>query len=496
MKSKILNYIPEQLLNTQFGMDIVTPSFRELDKLATIDGVEKRVVTIFDDQNDIAGCAVCFIEQRQYHGLKQKIYSLFGYHLHDYNGIYCKDSLVITPLVNAAIDDAKRNNCDLLVWENIPKECAHYSNSGLPVISEMKLFSSVDAPNGWSDLYNRRSVKRFTNKAKRLGNYHVEIIDGEVSPDLMNELKHFHILRWKFAGSSSPFSSNINRIQEYTAVTSNKHYLRVLINDEILACHYGMRYGKTLLWHTPVINPKFLDVSPLRILLAETAKYCENERLEFLDFGLGDEEYKDGYVNKPRYTYHFRKALTVKGHLSLILSKLNKNVIFAIKSKFKTILHKLRRYTVTPTLVFYESNLNGWTEQPSDLFHSISTWHDFYDFAISHNFQPLNWHYNRFIQDSTTTFIAIADQSNILSYGWTSKKDPFPVGENDSNINLHGRVCLYDFVTPQAFRNKGYYTKLLAAANYYFKETVIYAKKGNKASRRAIERSGFAIQSR
>lgn len=489
MTYEVIDHIPQVLLEEDSD-ELIAPSFKELNILASIDKVDKRVVIVKDESKIVIGCAVCYIEQRRYHGVKLKVFSLFGYHLHDYNRIFCKNANVFSYLKKAAIKDAKDNRCDIIIWENVPIECV--KNSKLKIHSEMKIFSSKESTSGWSELYNRRSVKRFINKAKRLGEYKVEVIDGEVCGPIMEELKAFHILRWKFAQSSSSFESNKKRIDEYQAITKNKHYLRIFINGDLLACHYGMKYGKTLLWHTPVINPRYLDLSPLRILLSETAKYCERCNLEMLDFGLGDEEYKNIYVNKARFTYEYIKPLTIKGLIAYIIGHFNKQILINSIGKAKRIIRLFKNISLNRYVNFYEhKSCNIDSKIINSSFNVIKSWPDFYDYSLSHNFQPLKWHYDRFYKDPSTEFISIADSNNIFSYGWASRMSPFYVGETNRHIKLNDRICLYDFVTPVEMRNKGYYTHLLKCANAYYNNTIIYAKKNNKPSIRAIERSGF-----
>ncbi len=490
MISRILDSIPEQLLEHTPCEDVIAPSFRELDTLAAIDGIIKRVVTVYDNKDALVGCAVCCVEHRRHHGVNLKAYTLFGYHLHDYNRIYCIDKEAMEVLKKAAVRDAKENHCDIVIWESIPAELV--PEGMLPRDSEMKIFSASDSSDGWRELYNRKSVKRFINKAKKVGDYAVEIVDGEVSDALMDELKSFHISRWTFAQSGSVFSSNPNRISEYRAETANKHYLRILIDGELLACHYGMKYGNALLWHTPVINPKYLELSPLRLLLAETARYCERNGLEMIDFGLGDEAYKYGYCNKARLTCNFYKPLTLKGYAATMIGRLPKNFVIRCAKAAKYAAVKCKSTVFKPNVVFYEHHNRALAEVDGD-FKVINSWCEFYDFTTAHNFQPLKWHHDRFLHDSTTSFIALADEDAIYSYGWVSNATSFVVGENGETVDLGNNICLYDFVTPSEHRNKGYYTRLLKLANAFFGDTMIYAKKNNAPSRKAIERSGFEV---
>lgn len=489
MTTEILNCIPQELIEHTPQADVIAPSFAELSDLAKVDNVTLRVLVVKDDARVVA-CAVCYIECRRYHRLTLSIYELFGYLLHDYSRIYAESEAALKELLKLAERDAKNLKCDLIYWDNIPKELV--CSDELQQKSEIKIFSSKEAEDGWKELYNRKSVKRFRNKANRVAPYRVDVIDGCVPNVLMEQLSKLHIERWRFAGASSPFESNLNRIEEYTTYAENKHYLRIFLGDEILACHYGMKYGSTLLWHTPVINPKYLALSPLRLLLGETAKYCEEKGLEAIDFGLGDEAYKNGYCTLPRVICRYEKTFTIKAEIANVIGALSSNENIAkFANKAINIFRDFKKWIHRGAIVKYLSSSVTGGHAEDDRFYCISTWSEFYDFCLIRNYPIRAWQYDRFLHDDTIEFLAYADDKTIFCSGWASSKSPFSIGENNSVEELNGKVCIYDFVTPLDYRNKGYYTKLLKAARSYYDETFIYARKNNKASRKAIERSGF-----
>lgn len=489
MIAEILNFIPQELIGHTPQADVIAPSFAELSELAKVDNVTLHVLVVKENTRVVA-CAACYIQRRRHHGLTLSIYELFGYLLHDYSRIYAESEAALNELLKLAEYDAKNQKCDLIYWDNIPKELV--CSDVFQQKSEIKIFSSKEAEDGWKELYNRKSVKRFRNKASRVAPYRVEVIDGYVPRTLMEQLSKLHIERWRFAGASSPFESNLNRIEEYTTYAENKHYLRVLLGDEILACHYGMKYGSTLLWHTPVINPKYLALSPLRLLLGETAKYCEEKGLKAIDFGLGDEAYKNGYCTLPRVTCRYEKTFTLKAEIANIIRTLSSNEdLVRFANKAINILKGFKEWIHRDAIVKYSSNSTTGEHTEDDRFYCISTWTEFYDFCLTRNYPIHTWQYDRFLRDETSEFLAYADDRTIFCAGWASSKSPFPIGENNSIEDLEGKVCIYDFVTPLDHRQKGYYTKLLKATRSYYDKTFIYAKKNNKASRKAIERSGF-----
>lgn len=81
----------------------------------------------------------------------------------------------------------------------------------------------------------------------------------------------------------------------------------------------------------------------------------------------------------------------------------------------------------------------------------------------------------------------------LLSYGWIKSSGVIFISELGVSLNLGGKVCLYDFYTPEQHRRKGYYTFLLANILEEFdgRSCLIYAWENNVASISAINRVGF-----
>ncbi|MDO4818816.1 MAG: GNAT family N-acetyltransferase [Prevotella sp.] len=479
---EILSKIPEEL-DCFFDANVCAPSFAELNELAKVDAVELRVV-IVKDNGIVKACLPCFIDNRRHHGLTVKIYSSYSGYLHDYQRYLCLSSVYAKELRTAIINDARHCSCDIVCIDSLlPGKVAP---RGFNLKSEVKIFDSTKSKNGWKELYIRKSVKRFEHDARKVGGYHVEIIDGYVEDELMRELKRLHILRWHFSGSSSAFESRNNRIEQYRCHPENKHYLRILLNNEILACHYGMKYGNTLLWHTPLINPKYLRLSPLRLLLAEEAKYCEANGFEKIDFGLGEEAYKDGYCHDIRQTLNFEYPLSFKGRISMIVGVFLRPVIKQMISKLLNVARRVKNrvHAIKVHWVYFIAPCDK--EYYIDpLFVEAHNWHEMYDLAVQRNFQIHEWQYHRFKNDDSCKFVALADERSILTYGWITDKNRSLIGRKD----LTQRI-LFDFVTPDIYRNRGYYTRLL---KHLISNGggIIYADFRNIPSLRAIEKAGF-----
>lgn len=412
MISEILTAVPQALMTDSFEGDTIAPSFIELNELSQVDNIDRRVVVV-RNREDIEACAICNIEQRKHHGLTVKVYALFGYLVHDYCRIFCKSKSAMEMLKKAAIRDARNHGCDLIVWSNIPAELV--PDGSLPIKSDIKLFT-INENQGWDRFFRSKHVKYLLNKVKKLdGEYHVSVIEGYVPDELMAQFADFHIKRWRFAGSGSPFAINKRRTSEYRCHSSNKHYLRILSGDELIACHYGMKYGDTLLFHTPIINPKYLNLSPMKLILAETAKYCEAKGIRSIDFGHGDEAYKDGYCTLPRYTCNYERAISIKGLVAKAIGKLPKYHVISSMHQMRRLFSRHSSSIVSRSIkIKSKSNDTRVTV-------IIDNWVDFCDFSSEHNRQLYKEDFDRFRLNKSTSFIALIENNKCIASAWLSK---------------------------------------------------------------------------
>jgi predicted transcriptional regulator YheO len=98
----------------------------------------------------------------------------------------------------------------------------------------------------------------------------------------------------------------------------------------------------------------------------------------------------------------------------------------------------------------------------------------------------------------SSTFFYLENKNEIISSGWVcvEKNKKWNIEEIDKKINFKDKNILYDFETAKKFRNKGYYTLLLKLIQNKFlkKKLLIYTHESNKASVRAITKSGFEFK--
>jgi CelD/BcsL family acetyltransferase involved in cellulose biosynthesis len=70
------------------------------------------------------------------------------------------------------------------------------------------------------------------------------------------------------------------------------------VEDRIVAGHLGLRSGGVWHWWFPTYDPEFSRYSPGLVLLMEMAMAAEGLRVTEIDFGRGDERYKERLSNR------------------------------------------------------------------------------------------------------------------------------------------------------------------------------------------------------
>ena len=100
---------------------------------------------------------------------------------------------------------------------------------------------------------------------------------------------------------------------------------------------------------------------------------------------------------------------------------------------------------------------------------------------------------NRFKKKQS--FLVLMNKERLLSSGWLFTGNQWIIEEINKKISLKNKRVLFDFITPEEYRNKGYYSKLLLLIKKKFKgkKLIIYTLQNNIFSKKGIENSGFIL---
>jgi CelD/BcsL family acetyltransferase involved in cellulose biosynthesis len=470
------------------------PSVAELRDLARIAPLPALRVVKVHDGHHLSALAICYVERAVIHGVPVTAYRSFGDKLYDYTRLYAANWHALTCLIEHLRKDARKCGADVvdlkhqLVPEWLDAIPARYRS-----VTETKLFDAQLAPGGWHEILERNSIQRKWKKAAKQPGYRSETITGTFTRQNLEELAVLHRERWRFAGVRSAFE-NPRRLEEYLCHPANKVLTKVMLNGEMLCCHYGMLYENLLLWHTPVINVKYLDFSPLKILIAETAQFCSHKGVRYLDLGLGDESYKDYSANATRRVYEIMMPETPKGLMLYLLHRHGrpervKTALLHLRGAVRVIK---RAFAARLSRIYwYDSIGSERAEEPRHSVRIIHSYEDFVDFSRQHEMPILKYRYKRF--KDGCFFIVLHNACEALSYGWGRRGTDFYVEEIDQKLFLGDRTLLFDFETPERFRRNGYYTELLVASRKMLSNhhLAIFARSDNDASNKGIRKAGF-----
>ena len=87
-------------------------------------------------------------------------------------------------------------------------------------------------------------------------------------------------------------------------------------------------------------------------------------------------------------------------------------------------------------------------------------------------------------------------KKEILCSGWLYRGKKWKITEINKEIEINNLILLFDFLTPENLRNRGYYKKILEliANKYRGKKLAIYSLSSNIKSLKAIRKAGFKLK--
>ncbi|MBF0189416.1 MAG: GNAT family N-acetyltransferase [Magnetococcales bacterium] len=309
------------------------PSVAELGRAAEAEGLEMRIVAI-PKEGPCRGFTLMRRSGRTFRRIWLDTLAPVGADYTDYNHLYCRDKEQLPALIDALRCEASKQKVDALHLDKMVFDAAPDSALGFQR-ETTRIFLAANDAKGWNAILTKKSLKRNRNKAKRQMEYrcehHLEVGDRA----LLTELGEMHKKRWNADGTTSAFEDP-RRIDAYAARPDNKLLTVLRDGERFVAAHWGMIFGKTLLWHTPVINLDDRAVAPLQILLFETATWCRDNGMEILDFGLGDDPYKYRFSNEERELHTLLAPISMKARLTKVaVDHVDPDRVRAVMNRFK-----------------------------------------------------------------------------------------------------------------------------------------------------------------
>lgn len=414
----------------------MAPSLDELLTLAGSIALDFRVLELSSPDEPVLVLPV-YVEKRHFWGVPLCTLGLVGHDFFDY----------LAPGWPATAPAGVLKEALTLAARHLGAGAVYFNNLLAPIPGALQpyarpfanaYFDVAAAQQGWRDLLRKESeMRRDAKKAKRDLNYRCQHAVGALDEGMLERIAALHAERWRFDGVTS-LLSNPRRLGAYRSCRDRAHLTVIFTGEEILAAHFSLRFGDRLLWHTPVVNIKFLRNAPLKVLLYETILECEREQFKVLDFGLGNEDYKGGYTNASRPVWDLFLPASPIGMLvalfrSASLHRWRQRALQMLKrlsaAKDRCLSGKRpRSYLCSPSQLARESSTNAYAYLEIDQFSHLV------DALRAARVTPVRDHYQRIRHGQV--FIAITLGPEILASGWFSQGSPYQ--------NQHSGVRLRD----------------------------------------------------
>lgn len=492
MEKVIFNKVTEvkNLLSKLTLKDNYLVMLTDLLDIAVVRDDEIIFIALVDDEI-IVSAGLFSINKRQVLGVKYSALYLYGYSFFDYNQIYTSP-LFEKEFINLVKTYSKSRAIDLVLLENIKEslvmDCIIQKDS-------IQCFDVSNSEKGYDYISKKKSIVRHRNTIIKNFNYEVKHLKGDaITNTHFQYLKTFHMERFGFDGVKSAFMDN-KRLDFYKGVKERSLLTIITLNEEILGLHFGMINRNRLIWHTPVINIKYLGFSPVEVLLYETSDFCKKNKLRYLDFGLGNEKYKYRFSNTKDNVYTYIIPINLVSKIKVILTQAIKiileyiNLIQRLKEgynyfrKISRNNNKINLYKIDGGKEIQKQNVKNVK------FKKINNYLDFVDFARLYKINIKRFQLLRFKERDD--YFCVYNEEEVLCDGWARSQSIF-ISEINKDFIIDKGCVLYDFNTNIKHRRKGYYTLLLSnIVSSIDSALYIYSLKQNIGSNKAIQRVGF-----
>jgi CelD/BcsL family acetyltransferase involved in cellulose biosynthesis len=161
-----------------------------------------------------------------------------------------------------------------------------------------------------------------------LGNLTFEVV---VDPILYKSYMKILIeqKRERFKSTSVPDALSKQNIREFyynindnKSLKKNSHLSVLKLNDEIIACHWGLVNEKNFYYLMPSFNIKFANYSPGKILIYNLLIWSIENDFKIFDFTIGSEDYKKEWSDNEMILHQYIQHKSLLGFYAKIYFKL------------------------------------------------------------------------------------------------------------------------------------------------------------------------------
>jgi Acetyltransferase (GNAT) domain len=421
------------------------PDFKELAELAQVSSIAVRVI-VLEEQGKCCGVFCGFIESKRVGGIPMRCYSIFGHDFFDYCPVHFKPGYR-EALIAEIVEDAKASDADCVFLKGILLTDDSPLQAGALYSSPTHIFRQSIEDSGFALLLKKKSVKRHVNKCKREFEYNCEhFTDDQIQSSDIDEMGKLHIETRRYHSTPSAFTSP-DTSRRYLTSAYNRVLTKISAGEEVIAYHYGLICGNTMIWHTPVVNIRFLEYSPLEVLLFEAVSYCEARGLDVFDLGEGDEPYKKRFSNDLRPVFDLIVPIKIKGRLARTLKDIEDRL--NLRNRKEDLVNKVqeefRAYKARfSKLYIYATPADFETQNTNSELLIIEDFASLVYFSRSSG-MPLNRDQFNKMKSGLALCALTGRDGSAYSCCWISRGDSMYIPELDRKFDTNGKLVLVGF---------------------------------------------------
>jgi CelD/BcsL family acetyltransferase involved in cellulose biosynthesis len=386
------------------------------------------------------------------------------------------------------------------------------------------------------EITSKQMLRRKLSAMGRIGPvaFHHDTHWDEIEPQL-ERFYRAHMSRFLSTGRTSNLARPDRRhflteLAKLLAASGRMTLSRLTVGDVSISWNYGFRFGGSWFWYQPTFDSSYERNAPGFCLLSnivETA--CDRPDLNYVDLGLGSEGYKHRVANGTRQTLHITLHSHYGQHLRTVLryraariastSHRVEQVIRSTRSAVTRLASRRRQATTIGLLKWgadrARHSLVGFDEV---LFfhHSPQTpvlcIDDFtlcpMDFdvlgraGIAYVDEPSQQYLIRAARRLKSRrdrgFVALSHDLVPVHFCWATGFEGFQMDELNRTLKApcSEAFMIFDCFTPPGARGRGFFPAAISLLAHDLhameKSPWIFAAATNLASRRGIEKAGFA----
>ena len=231
---------------------------------------------------------------------------------------------------------------DLILLDKQLEKINNFKNpfvDNLNNISASKIYS-IKLPNDYQlflkKIENKKFINEFTRtKGKLLSENKVEFSDieaNDISFGISDIIKQKAKILEKRKINHILDSKMISIFDKFKERNSNMVKITILkVNGELVGANLGLILKSRFYYYMPVLfSEKFNKYSPGKVLISYLIEWSINNKIDFFDFGLGDENYKKYWSNFNENLFRYFEFRTFKGLVAYLFIK-----FYLLIKKFK-----------------------------------------------------------------------------------------------------------------------------------------------------------------